>query len=117
MAIKVRNVKLGWDKGRIEDVYIDENVQTIFGPQDQLVFELKLKNGKLLRRNYNFTLHPTGKLYPLAKSFFGVVHDDIDFEILIGTEWDFYLEPNKPGSTWLNITEVRPVQNLTSGTI
>lgn len=118
MAIKVRKANPeGWNQGKIEDIYVDENVQTDFGIQDHLVFEIGLQNGSLLRRAYNFTLNPKSKLYPLAKGLFGEVHDDIDFETLIGTEWEFYLKPNKPGSTWMNITEVRPVQNTTSGTI
>ena len=118
MAIKVRKANpTGWNQGKIEDIYINENVQTDFGPQDQLVFEIGLQNGNLLRRTYNFTLNPKGNLYPLAKGFFGEVHDDIDFETLIGKEWEFYLEPNKPGSTWMNIKQVRPVQNITDGSI
>lgn len=118
MAIKVRKANpTGWNQGKIEDIYVNENVATDFGPQDQLVFEIELQNGSLMRRAYNFTLNSKGKLYPLARGFFGEVHEDIDFEVLIGTKWEFYLEPNKPGSTWMNIKDVRPVENVTGGTI
>ena len=111
MAIKVRNkFSAGWHEGKFENIYVEEDVTTQFGTQDILHFEIRLSNGNLLCRKYNFSLHPKSNLYSLAQQLFGTVNHDTDFELLLNTSWCFYLAPSPVNATWFNITHIQPLQ-------